>query len=217
MRGKFLVRWIGVGAIGTLLGLGAGGFVGLMGLAAESISAAITAGLVFGAAIGVSIGLAQGMILSSRLENVSASRWASFTALGAAAAWAVVAYPIGRLAEVGSDPSWTTRLLGAVAVGFVAGGIVGLVQWFELERALPGSKSTILIQAAAWVPGALILAVVDGVIRTDLGEPGAVAVAAAALVAAGAVVALVQGLALDRRLPEPVSPPSTRAPAPPRR
>lgn len=204
MRFRFLIRWMAIGVIGTVVGLGAAGFVGLMGLAAESFSAAVTAGIMFGAAIGVSIGLAQGIVLSGRLEDISSSRWATYTAAGAALAWAAVAYPIGRLAEAGADPTWATRLLWAVAIGLAGGAIVGFVQWLELRRVVPNSWISVVAQAVAWMVGAFILAVADGLIGDDISEIPAIALAAAGLALAGAVVAFVQGSALDRLLP-PVS------------
>ncbi len=207
MRHTFLVRWIAIGVIGTVVGLGAGGFVGLMGLAAESLSAAVSAGIVFGAAIGVSIGLAQGLVLSGRLETISASRWATYTAAGAALAWAAVAFPISRLAAVGADPSWTTRLLWSVAIGLAAGGIVGVLQWLELRRALPSSSITIAAQAVGWMIGALVLTTADGLIRDNIEDISAIGLGAVALALAGAVVALAQGVALDRILPKATAAP----------
>ena len=208
MRYGFVLRWMAIGAIGTVVGLGAAGFVGLMGLAAESMSAAVSAGVVFGAAIGVSIGLAQGLVLSRRNEQISASRWATYTAVGAAVAWAAVAYPIGQLAEVGADPTWTERLLWSVAIGLAAGGIVGFVQWLELRRTVADSWQTIAVQAFAWMVGALILVGADGVIGEDVAELTSIGIAAAALALAGTVVASIQGAALDRMIPASTAKPA---------
>lgn len=201
MRDRFVLRWVVVGTIGTVLGLGAAGFIGLMGLAAESFSAAVTAGIMFGLAIGVTIGLAQGLLLSGRVEGISSTRWAVYTSAGAALAWAVVAYPIGQLADIGADPGWTARVLGAIVVGLPAGGIVGFVQWRELGRVVPDSWTSIVIQAFAWMIGALILVVADGLLRDQAAQITAVGLAALALAVAGAVVGLIQGIALNRMLP----------------
>lgn len=202
MRNGFVIRWTAIGAIGTVIGLGVAGFVGLMGLAAESLMASVTSGLVFGATIGVSIGLAQGAVLAGRVDGLSPTRWATHTAGGAAVAWAVVAYPIGQLAIEGVEPSWPERILWAIAIGVAAGGIVGFIQWLDLRHHVPDSRATIASQAAAWSVGAVILGTIDGLVGTELSEPTGVLLVAGALLLAGATVGLIQGIFLRGLIPK---------------
>lgn len=202
MRNGFVTRWTAIGVIGTVVGLGVAGFVGLMGLAADSFGASVTSGLVFGATIGVSIGLAQGSLLARRVDGLSPTRWAVFTAAGAAVAWAVVAYPIGQLAIEGVEPGWTERILWSIAIGVTAGGIVGFVQWLDLRHRVPDSRATVAVQAGAWAVGAVVLGTIDGLVSTDVSEPTGLVLVAAALCVAGGAVGLIQGLFLQRLVPE---------------
>ena len=213
MRNGFVIRWTMIGAVGTVVGLSVAGFIGLMGLAAESFLAALTSGIVFGATIGVSIGLAQGSVLARHVEGLSPTRWATYTAVGAALAWAVVAYPIGQLAIEGLEPGWTERILWSIAIGLVAGGIVGLIQWLDLRLLVSHSLTTIASQAIAWSVGAVILGTVDGLIRTELSERAGLLAAAGALFVAGATVGLIHGAFVQRMLPSEQHSQARRDPA----
>lgn len=197
---RILARWIGGSAVATLLGLGFGGFLGLMGLHEEGLATTVPSTVVFAAAIAVTVGLVQGGILAAELPGLSPTRWAAWTGLGAIVAWAVIAYPLRLLTAVDAvGLSRVTVVLTAAAIGLAGGGVVATAQWFELRRHVDHAGWSIPSLAVAWMVGAVVILVPKG-----LGDAGselvAVSVAAAALLLTGAVVASIQGAGLVRIL-----------------
>ena len=105
------------------------------------------------------------------------------------------------------------EFLWSIAIGLVAGGIVGLIQWLDLRLLVSHSLTTIASQAIAWSVGAVILGTVDGLIRTELSERAGLLAAAGALFVAGATVGLIHGAFVQRMLPSEQHSQARRDPA----
>jgi hypothetical protein len=84
----------------------------------------------------------------------------------------------------------------AALMGLVAGAILGTPQWLVLRRHVRRAAIWILANALAWVPG-MVLAFVaaDFIFSAGIGM-STIVLAIATLVAIGAVVGAIHGLAL---------------------
>lgn len=197
---RFLAGWTAGSAVATLLGLGIGGFVGLMGLHEEGLATAVPSTVVLAATIAVTVGLVQGGMLAAQLPGLSPTRWAAWTGLGALVAWGVIARPLRLLTAADAVRlSWVTVVLTAAGMGLAAGGVVATAQWFELRRYLPHAGRSIPSLAVAWMVGAVVFFVAPG-LSEDSSELVAVSVVVAILLLTGAIVAAIQGAGLVRLL-----------------
>ena len=200
-RTTFLVRWVAWVSAGESLGF-------LAPAAAQSVSVAfwpaagvpllVLAGLVEGAVLG----WFQGRVLESRLPAVSVRHWVLLTAAAAAVAWTV-----GLLSF--SSESWqgwpaAAQIVTGTGAAMVLLVSIGLAQWFELRRHVPGAWRWIAGSAAAWAVGLGVFMAV----ATPLWQPGqdlwltaAIGIGAAVLMAVA--MAAVTGLVLVRLLPKP--------------
>lgn len=206
-RRKFLAKWIGGSAAASLVGLGFGGFIGLMGLHEGSVATVLPSGLVFGAVIAGTVGLMQGTLLADRLSGLAANQWAAKTGLGAMVAWGVIAYPIRELTAVdAASPSWTSLVLMAAGTGLAAGVIVAFLQWFELRRHLHHAYWSVPLLGIAWGVGSIVFFAANKIVEEAGSELVAVATAAGILLLVGAIVAAIQGFGLVRLLPPDIEP-----------
>lgn len=197
---RFLASWVGGSAAASLLGLGIGGFLALMGLH-SGLATAVPSALVLTAVITLTVGLVQGTVLAARFTRLSAPRWAALTGLGTLGAWAVIGYPVRMLTRPDAEvDAWATVLPLAVLIGGTVGVLVSWAQWFELRRHATHALRSIPLLAVAWTLGALILFAGNGLLAGTGSEAAAVATGAAVLLLAAAVVAAIQGLGLLRIL-----------------
>lgn len=211
---RFLVHWTAGSAVATLLGLGFGSFIGLMGLHEEGLATAVPSAVVFAAAIAVTVGLVQGGMLAAQLPGLSPTRWAMWTGLGALVGWGVIAYPLRLLTAADAAAlSRVTVMLTAAGMGLAAGGVVATAQWWELRRHLPRAGWSIPLLAVAWMVAAAVFFVAPDLLD-DSSELVAVSVLAALLLVAGAIVAAIQGAGLVRLLRAVPKPGSERLDAP---
>ncbi|MBT8199783.1 MAG: hypothetical protein KJO36_04620, partial [Acidimicrobiia bacterium] len=201
-RRTFLIKWIGGSAAASLVGLGIGGFIGLMGLHEGSIGTILPSGLVFGTVIAGTVGLMQGTILSDRLDGLTPNQWAAKTGVGAMVAWAVIAYPIRELTAVDAVSLPGTELvLVAAGIGLAAGLIVSFSQWLELRRHVHHAFWSVPLLGVAWGVGAIVFFAANEIVEEAGSELAGVATAAGILLLVGSIVASIQAVGLVRLLP----------------
>ncbi len=198
---KFLIKWIGGSAAASLVGLGIGGFIGLMGLHEGSMATVLPSGLVFGAVIAGTVGLMQGTILSDLMDDLMPNQWAAKTGVGAMVAWGVIAYPIQELTAVEAAPiSWTKLLVVASGIGVAAGLIVSFLQWLELRQHVPRALWSIPLLGVAWGVGAIVFFAANEMVEEAGSELVGLLTAAGILFLVGAIVAAIQAVGLVRLL-----------------
>jgi hypothetical protein len=129
--------------------------------------------------------------------------WVIATIIGALVAWASASLPMsffalaaGDASASGSEPPLAIMLLGAGAMGAIAGLVLSFAQWRVLRRFSEGAWWWLPANAAAWAVGLpLVFAAVD--LAQGAGSLAAgVAVMALGLLITGAVVGAMHGLAL---------------------
>ncbi len=219
-------RWVGANAIAELIGLGGSAMV-LVGLM-RAIDTETPVGAVGVAVVsvilgtlleGVLVGLLQWRVLRDPLPELKRADWVRGTAIGAAIAWILGMLPstILSLAAGGGaggpgaaaappagPPDWLAYTLAA-SMGLVLGPILGTPQWVILRRHVQHAGWWIPANALAWMVGMPLVFV--GAMNVPPGPITAwtVTVAVVPVLAAGAAVGAVHGIALLRLL---------RAPAP---
>lgn len=216
--GGIVRRWAVANAVGEFLGLGG---VALLALAlfgggaeasvADAVGRAVV--LVCGGVIeGAIVGVAQWRALRRSLPAVTARAWVGATAAGAAAAWGlgmvpstVVAIRQGAGGNAGAtpaspEPPAALVYLAAAAMGAALGVVLASIQRRVLRRHVPHAGRWLPANAAAWAVGMpIIFAGIDLAVAAGRGI-GAALVSAAALLAAGAIVGVIEGRALARLL-----------------
>lgn len=206
-----LFRWILANTLAETVGLGAAFGIGALlfpylsapGLlvALATVAVAVLAGTLIE---GTVVGSAQWLVLRHPIPAMRWRAWVLATAVGASIAWTSGMLPT-TLLSAGSDegrgpapsePSAAMVYGLAALMGLVAGTILGTPQWLVLRRHVRRAAIWILANALAWVPG-MVLAFVaaDFIFSAGIGMT-TVVLAIATLVAIGAVVGAIHGLAL---------------------
>jgi hypothetical protein len=204
------LRWVLVNSIGEMIGLGATfaiGFVLFSRLGEpQGVLAAIGMALLMtssGLLEGAVVGLAQWLVMYRSIYGISRRAWVMATIIGALVAWALGSLPMTMASlgsqgqqAAGSEPPAYFMFLMEVAMGLVAGSILGLPQWAVLRQRVEGAWLWIPANSIAWAIGMPM--VFAGVDLAQKVESRVAAVVTMALVVAitGAVVGAVHGLAL---------------------
>jgi hypothetical protein len=190
--------------LGSAFGIGAALFPYLQAPGVLVALATVTAAVLAGTLIeGTVVGTAQWLVLRCPFPSMKWRTWVLATAAGAFVAWTSGMLPSTLMsagsATQGSAPAepGDAVIYGLAALmGLVAGAILGTPQWLVLRRHVRRAALWVPANALAWVPG-MVMAfyAADLILSTDPGL-GTVVVAAFALVAIGAVVGAIHGLAL---------------------
>lgn len=223
---KLWLRWVGANALGELVGLGGtltlGGYLitnfgmnPLMAFGVAVLSGTIEATVV---------GFLQWRVLRSLLPQVSLRAWWLGTLAGALAAYVLGYLPstLMDLAARGPEgpvataepPQWIVLLLAA-GLGLVGGAVLSFAQWLILRKAARGAGIWLPANMAAWALGMPVI--FWGIDAAQKGQPLAVSfgIMALALLAAGALVGAVHGLALVRLAREGADATGRKNPHPP--
>jgi hypothetical protein len=190
--------------LGAAFGLGAFLFPylsapGILGTLA-TVAAAVLAGTLME---GTVVGTAQWLVLRRPLPAMSWRVWVSATALGAFIAW-TSGMLVGTLMSPGSEtggsaPSEPSEAMVyglAALMGLAGGTILGAPQWLVLRRHVRRAAWWIGANALAWVPGMVLAFVAADFVFSAGSGVGTLVLAIGTLVAIGAVVGAIHGLAL---------------------
>jgi hypothetical protein len=197
-RNAFLARWVGWVSVGESLGF-------LAPAAAQVASAALWPAttvpllVLAGFAEGAVLGWFQVRVLKTRLRAVSIRRWVVLTGAAAVVAW------LAGLLTFSSEGWQGWPAAAQITTGALAAGVllvsIGLAQWLELRRHVPGAWRWIAGTAAGWAVGLGVFMAV----ATPLWQPGqdlwltaVIGIGAAVLMAVA--MSVVTGLVLVRIL-----------------
>jgi hypothetical protein len=169
-------------------------------VALVTVAVAVLAGTIIE---GTVVGTAQWLVLRRPLPAMRWRAWVMATALGAFVAWTLGMLP-STLMSAGSESGGSTSsepraamVYGLAALmGLVAGTILGTPQWLVLRRHVRRAAIWIAANALAWVPGMVLAFVAADFIFSAGIRMTTVVLAIATLVAIGAVVGAIHGLAL---------------------
>lgn len=205
---KLWFQWILANTVAETVGLGGTLLIGILLLSnAEKtvgvIPAAVLAVLAGTLIEGTVVGTMQWLVLRRPLKSMRWRSWALATALGAFVAWTLGMIP-STFYLTGADTATTSTTpmsdlmvyALAAAMGLALGAILGVPQWLVLRRYIPKAGWWVLANALAWMLGMVIV-----FIGTSFIPAGEIALQVALLlllfvVAAGATVGAVHGLAL---------------------
>ena len=162
---KFLLSWIALSTIGSLLGIVAGFFVTLLtgGFGSN--------GFPFGwTVVWAILGFFQWLLLKRRIKR--SSLWIAASAIGGAVALSVcmlTSYSISTNALsdffnnfLSFEPSNGNKLFSLFKIGAINEAIVGTAQWFLLKRQISRAGWWILVSALG---GAMILPPISAAIK----------------------------------------------------
>ena len=201
------VRWVLANSLAETVGLGAALGIGAVLfpylsapgilIAIATVAVAVLAGTLIE---GTVVGTAQWLVLRRPLPAMGWQTWVLATALGALVAWTLGMLP-GTLMSAGSgsggsEPSEAMVYGLAALMGLAAGTILGTPQWLVLRRHVRRAAWWLPANALAWAPG-MVMAfyAADLIFSAGIGMT-TIVLAIGALVAIGAVVGAIHGLAL---------------------
>jgi hypothetical protein len=214
-------HWVGANAWAEALGLGVSGAAAVLvlpradGTTAGVVGGALLVVLIAGLGEGGIVGVAQHRVLRAPLPGLRARRWIGATVVGALIAWTAGMLPstLIDMAEVGNadasvpEPALWLQLSFAVALGSLAGPILGGAQAWVLRDHVRRAWRWLPANAAAWAVGMPLVFLVAGGIPPTW-PPAAIAVVAiVTLGVVGATVGAIHGAVLVRMLADP--PPAT--------
>jgi hypothetical protein len=205
---KLWLQWILANAVSETVGLGGTLLIGafLLVKAEQTIGAvpaaalAVLAGTVIEGSV---VGTAQWLVLRRPLKQMRWRVWVLATALGACVAWTLGMLPSTLLfsdPDTGAAaPSEMSDLLIyalAALMGLALGPILGVPQWLVLRRHLPKAGWWVLANALAWMVGMVVVFMGTSFIPAEGITLPVALLLLLFVVAAGAVVGAVHGLAL---------------------
>jgi hypothetical protein len=175
------------------------------------VGGALLVDLIAGLTEGGIVGLAQHRVLRAPLPDLAAQRWVGATVIGALAAWTLGMLPstIIGMTEVGSaemsatEPSLVLQLVFAIALGLVAGPILGGAQAWVLRDHITRAWRWLPANAAAWAGGMPLVFLVAGGMPPTWHPAVIVAVIALTLALVGAAVGAIHGAVLVHMLADP--------------
>ena len=204
-------RWVLANSLAETVGLGAAFGIGVVLfpylsapgilIALATVAVAVLAGTIIE---GTVVGTAQWLVLRRPLPAMSWRAWVLATAAGAFMAWISGMLPTTLLSagstesggSTSSEPSEAMVYGMAALMGLVAGAILATPQWLVLRRHVGRAALWVGANALAWVPG-MVLAffAADFIFSAGIGMT-TIVLAIATLMAVGAVVGAIHGLAL---------------------
>ncbi|HEX9035989.1 MAG TPA: hypothetical protein VF808_03275 [Ktedonobacterales bacterium] len=212
LRWSVWSRWTAANTLAETLGLGATLLLGiLLFTQAETVIGPIGVallGILLGALLeGGIVGTAQWLALRGALPALSWRSWAAATAIGAGLAWTLGMIPSTLFALLAPASSATTGAQaqeptawalygGAAALGLVGGAVLALAQWRTLRYHVPRAVWWLPANSCAWAVGIALIFVGTSLIPASGLTPGSAAALIACVIAAGATVGAINGLAL---------------------
>lgn len=198
-------RWVGVYALGQLLGLGVMGLVGWRALRGGVGSTDLVAWMpvnlrdVACAAEGVLGGAVQWIALRRVLPDVARSEWTFATGVGAFVAsalgltpWTLAGASVDVLPRVPSALAAPAGYAAAAGLGVATGLVLSVFQGWVLRRSGAGAGRWLAANALGWTAALPLLAWASRVLGGVQG-PAVVALALGAALLSGAVVGVVVG------------------------
>ncbi|HET8631891.1 MAG TPA: hypothetical protein VFL91_31080 [Thermomicrobiales bacterium] len=201
-------RWMLANMVGEVVGFGLAAV--LVALAAARVAAtsgppgwavAVAAVLAVGAVEGTAVGLAQGLVLRGCLPAITWRAWVPATVAGTVLAWGagmVIGSTVGD--AVALPESAAATLLGAAAIGAIAGTLLSAAQTLVLRRAARAAWWWVAAHAGALAAGMFVAFAGMGLIGPATPVPVVAAIGAATGLGIGGLVAALTGLALLRLL-----------------
>lgn len=204
-------RWVVANVVGEIVGFGLAALVGAALLApiGTATGPAATGLMLLGVAAiggleGSAVGMAQWYVLRAALPGLRRRAWLAATICGAVVAWAA-GMAIGPMLGDDAAASPLMSLIGAAAIGIVAGVLLSAAQWLVLRQFVSRAGWWVLAHALAWAVGMIVAFVGMSAIGTDTPMRDVAAVGAITGLAMGALVAALTGVALVRLLDERVT------------
>lgn len=205
---KLWFQWILANMVAETVGLGGTLFIGILLLS----NAEKTVGVVPAAALavlagtfieGTVVGTMQWLVLRRPLKSMRWRSWALATALGAFVAWTLGMIP-STFFFTGADTGTTSTApmsdlmvyTLAAAMGLALGAILGVPQWLVLRRYVLKAGWWALANALAWMLGMVIVFIGTSFIPAEAFALQVALLLLLFIVAAGATVGAVHGLAL---------------------
>ena len=166
---EFYRRWILANGWSEAVGLGTtfalGSLLGphldrIAGLVAALLAALVA--VLFGTLLeGVLVGVAQEAVLRPRLPSIPKRAWVLATTIGAGLAWLLGMIPSTIMtlqappagAAPAAEPPALLQYALAIALGLVAGPVLGVAQWTVLRRHVRHAGRWLWANAAAWAVG----------------------------------------------------------------
>lgn len=210
-------QWTLANALGEALGLGATLLIGILlfarlepAMGSPGPVVSLVLGVIAGASIeGSVVGTLQWLVLRRPLAGLGWLSWAAATAIGAGIAWALGFLPstiaslltAAESTQAGGgmalqDVSGLALYGMAAGLGFVAGSILAVAQWWVLRRFVPHASWWILASGGAWALGMVLIFLGMSAIPTEAMTISTAALLVAFVVVAGGIVGAAQGLAL---------------------
>lgn len=213
------LRWVLANTGAELVGLGGSGLVmlGFFTLSdrAETVGTILLqalAAILLGTLLeGVVVGVAQWLVLRRALPRMPWREWVIATSVGAGIAWLFGMIPstiIGisqllappTVPEPVAEPAQSTMLLGAAALGFLLGPVLGFGQYLSLGRYVKKAGWWILANAVAWAVSMTIVFAGVGAVPDEGTTWRTIAILAFSTASAGAAAGAIHGAVLLRLL-----------------
>ena len=171
---SFYPRWIAANGWAEAAGLGTALLLGRAAAplleqeaAWQTVLLGAVAAVILGVLLeGLVVGGAQARVLRGCLPELSAVGWIKATMLGAGVAWllgmvpstvaALVTDPSSAIAST-PEPSAPVRYGLALLLGMITGPLLGVGQWLVLRRHVAKAARWILVNAAAWALGMVVI------------------------------------------------------------
>jgi hypothetical protein len=205
---KLWFQWILANTVAETVGLGGTLFIGILLLS----NAEKTVGTVPAAALavlagtfieGTVVGTMQWLVLRHPLKSIRWHSWALATALGAFVAWTLgMITSTFFLTGADSGTTSTTQVSDlmiyalAAAMGLALGAILGIPQWLVLRSYVLKAGWWVLANAVAWMLGMVVVFIGTSFIPAEAFTLQVALLLLLFVVAAGATVGAVHGLAL---------------------
>lgn len=212
--GNFYIRWVLANGWAEAVGLGSTFMLGTQLSQGESditepagvIILAVVAILLGIVLEGIIVGFAQGRVLHRRVPDIRLKTWILATAAGAGLAWMIGMIPstlmsLSRSADAPpsvEEPGAVIQYLLAVGLGFVAGPILGCVQWVVLRRHIAKSSSWLWANGIAWAAGMPVIFVGMDFVPWNASLPAIAFAIYSTCLLAGLIVGLIHGAFLVR-------------------
>jgi hypothetical protein len=210
-RWAFWSQWTLANAVAEVLGLGGTLLTGMLlfarlePLAGPVVSALLA--VVIGMCLeGSIVGTAQWLVLRQALSRLAWQQWTMATAIGAGIAWTLGMIPSTIIAlnstspdaanQPAPEPSALVYYGAAAALGFFAGSILAVAQWWVLRGYVQRAWWWLPANGCAWALGMVLIFVGTSFIPASGITLGIILLLIAFVVAAGTVVGATHGIVL---------------------
>ncbi len=157
---KLYLEWITATAIGELVGFSVPIVIGIIvfrfiGLFSSPVSEIIMllAMIIAGIGEGIILAFAQWIILKKYIKDINKNEWIFFTAIAAAAGWAIGMLP-SQLGRTSIHP--LILLIGIIVLAPIFLLSIGFAQWLVLRHHIKNAWWWIVANAIAWPIGVFV-------------------------------------------------------------